>query len=182
MDRTTQKHTSNPIRRLTTMGMMAAISVVLVYLVHFPIFPVAPYLEYDPADIPIFICTFLYGPGAGFLLTVLASTIQGVTVSAASGWVGVLMHICGRQHLPPWQEQADSGPGAGGRGADHDRDDGGLEFDLHPHLHRYAPGGGLGDSGAGYHPLQFDKGGGQCRDHHAGVQEDFRHYRPWGLK
>lgn len=93
MDRTTQKHTSNPIRRLTTMGMMAAISVVLVYLVHFPIFPVAPYLEYDPADIPIFICTFLYGPGAGFLLTVLASTIQGVTVSTASGWIGILMHI-----------------------------------------------------------------------------------------
>ena len=76
MDRTTQKHTSNPIRRLTTMGMMAAISVVLVYLVHFPIFPVAPYLEYDPADIPIFICTFLYGP-AGFLLTVLASPFRG---------------------------------------------------------------------------------------------------------
>lgn len=84
---------SNSIRKLTTMGLMAAISVVLVYLIHFPIFPAALYLEYDPADIPIFICTFLYGPGAGFLLSVLASTIQGVTVSAASGWIGILMHI-----------------------------------------------------------------------------------------
>ena len=88
-----RRDTSRSVRRLVTMGMMAAISVVLVYFVHFPLFPAAPYLEYDPADIPIFICTFLYGPGAGFLLTLITSTIQGLTVSAASGWIGITMHI-----------------------------------------------------------------------------------------
>ncbi len=80
-------------KKLTTMAMLVAISVVLLYLVRFPIFPAASFLEYDPADIPILVGTLLYGPTAGLILTVVASVIQGFTVSAASGWIGVLMHI-----------------------------------------------------------------------------------------
>ena len=75
------------------MGMLVAISVVLVYIIHFPIFPAVPFLEYDPADIPILIGTFAFGPLAGFFLTVITAVIQGVTVSAASGVYGILMHI-----------------------------------------------------------------------------------------
>ena len=81
------------VRKLTTMGMMAAVSIILVYLIHFPIFPMADFLEYDPADIPIFICTFVYGPVSGLVLTVLAAGIQAVTVSAKSGLYGFLMHV-----------------------------------------------------------------------------------------
>ena len=84
---------SSQLRKLTTMGMMAAVSIILVYLIHFPIFPAASFLEYDPADIPIFICTFLYGPLSCFILTVIVSFIQGFTVSAQSGIIGVMMHI-----------------------------------------------------------------------------------------
>jgi len=80
-------------RQLTTMAIMAALSIILVYFVRFPLFPAAPYLEYDPADIPILICTFIYGPLSGLILTVVASTIQGLTVSAGSGVLGVVMHI-----------------------------------------------------------------------------------------
>ena len=47
------------VRKLVTMAMLAALSIVLVYVIHFPIFPAASFLEYDPADIPIFIATFL---------------------------------------------------------------------------------------------------------------------------
>lgn len=79
--------------KLAKMGMLVAISVILVYLVHFPIFPATPFLEYDPADIPIFIGTFAFGPLAGFTLTVVTSVVQGLTVSAAGGWFGILMHI-----------------------------------------------------------------------------------------
>ncbi len=79
--------------KLAKMGMLVAISVILVYLVHFPIFPATPFLEYDPADIPIFIGTFAFGPMAGFTLTVVTSVVQGLTVSAAGGWFGILMHI-----------------------------------------------------------------------------------------
>ena len=79
--------------RLAKMAMLVAISVVLVALIHFPIFPAVPFLEYDPADIPILIGTFAFGPLAGVLLTVVTAIIQGVTVSAASGIYGILMHI-----------------------------------------------------------------------------------------
>lgn len=79
--------------RLAKMGMLVAISIVLVYFVHFPIFPAVPFLEYDPADIPILMGTFAFGPAAGVLLTVVTSIIQGITVSAQSGLYGILMHI-----------------------------------------------------------------------------------------
>ncbi len=79
--------------RLAKMGMLVAISIVLVYFIHFPIFPAVAFLEYDPADISILIGTFAFGPLAGVVLTVLTSIIQGLTVSAASGLYGIIMHI-----------------------------------------------------------------------------------------
>ena len=81
------------IRKLTVTAMLVAVSVVLVWLVHFPLFPTAAFLEYDPADIPILVGTFAYGPMAGILLTIAASTIQALTVSAQSGLYGFLMHV-----------------------------------------------------------------------------------------
>ena len=80
-------------RKLAGTGIMAGLSVALVFLVHFPIFPQAPFLEYDPADIPILIATFAYGPLAGLLATAAASVVQGITVSAHSGIYGILMHV-----------------------------------------------------------------------------------------
>ena len=79
--------------RLAKMGMLVAIAIVLVYFIHFPIFPAVAFLEYDPADIPILMGTFAFGPVAGILLTVVTAVIQGVTVSAASGLYGIIMHI-----------------------------------------------------------------------------------------
>jgi len=80
-------------RTLVFLALLAALSIVLVTLIHLPILPTASFLEYDPADIPILIGTFLFGPWAGLLLTVVVSVIQGLTVSAASGWIGIMMHI-----------------------------------------------------------------------------------------
>ena len=90
---TTVKRSSAKTKQLVVMAMLAAISIVFVSLIHVPIFPAAPFLEYDPADIPILIGTFIYGPVAGFVLTVVASVIQGMTVSAGSGIIGIIMHI-----------------------------------------------------------------------------------------
>ena len=81
------------IRQLTTMGMMAALSIILVFFIHFPLIPAAPFLEYDPADITILLCTLLFGPASGLLMTVAVSIIQGLTVSAAGGPIGIMMHI-----------------------------------------------------------------------------------------
>ena len=78
---------------LAKMGMLVAISIVLVAIIHFPIFPMVAFMEYDPADIPILIGTFAFGPVAGLILTAVTSVIQGVTVSAASGVYGIIMHV-----------------------------------------------------------------------------------------
>lgn len=87
------------VKKLAVMAMLIALSIVLVSLVHFPIFAPVAFLEYDPADIPILIGTFAYGPLAGIVLTVVASLIQGFTVSAQSGVMGIAMHIAATSTL-----------------------------------------------------------------------------------
>lgn len=82
-------------KTLTQMAVLAALSVLLVALIHFPIFPAAPFLEYDPADIPILIGGFMFGPGLGLVLTAIVCVLQGITVSAQSGIIGILMHFLG---------------------------------------------------------------------------------------
>jgi len=84
---------TNATNRLVKLGMLAALSILLVVLIHFPIFPAAAYLEYDMADVPILIGTFLFGPWWGLLLTAVVSLLQWLLVSPASGWVGALMHF-----------------------------------------------------------------------------------------
>ncbi|MEG1524517.1 MAG: ECF transporter S component [Clostridia bacterium] len=79
--------------RMVKLGLLAAMSIILAVLVHFPIFPAAPFLEYDMADVPILIGTFLYGPWWGLLLTSVVCILQGVTVSAGSNIIGILMHL-----------------------------------------------------------------------------------------
>lgn len=78
--------------RIAKMGMLVAVSIVLVWLIRIP-FPPLPFLEYDPADIPILIGTFAFGPVGGVVLTIVTSLVQGLTVSAGSGPYGIIMHI-----------------------------------------------------------------------------------------
>ena len=80
-------------KKLVRVSLLCAISVVLVYFVHFPLIPSAPFLEYDPADISLILIGLSYGTGWGLAATVVVSVIQGITVSAGSGWIGIVMHI-----------------------------------------------------------------------------------------
>lgn len=84
---------SKNLKRLAAMAVLAAVSVALVSVVHFPVFPAVAFLEYDPADIPVLICGFAFGPSAGIFVVAVASLIQGLTVSASSGVYGILMHV-----------------------------------------------------------------------------------------
>ncbi|WP_242844343.1 ECF transporter S component [Candidatus Soleaferrea massiliensis] len=94
MNELTEKNTMhNRIRKIVTLALMAAMSIMLLYLIRFPIFPAAPFLEYDPANIPIFIATYLYGPFSGLAVTAVTCLIQGFTVSSSSGVIGILMHF-----------------------------------------------------------------------------------------
>lgn len=82
------------VRKLCIMALLIALSIVMFTIFRFPPFPVAAsHLEYDMADVPILIGSFMFGPVAGLLLSLFASIIQGLTVSVQSGPVGMLMHF-----------------------------------------------------------------------------------------
>ena len=77
--------------RLTKMAMLAAVSLALVLLIRIPS-PPAPFLVYDPADIPIIISAFAFGPLSGISITVVVSFIQAF-VLGGDGIIGFLMHV-----------------------------------------------------------------------------------------
>ena len=88
-------NTNPKLGRLAKLGLLAALSIVLVFFIHFPIFPTAKFLEYDPADIPIMIATFAFGPWYGLMTTIVVAVVQGLTVSAASGVYGIFVLVAG---------------------------------------------------------------------------------------
>lgn len=87
------KKQSSPILRIALIGVFSALSIVLAMLIHVPLIPAVSFLEYDPADIPIFFLSAYLGPAAGLMMTAIVSVVQGLTVSATSGWIGILMHF-----------------------------------------------------------------------------------------
>ena len=76
------------------MALLSAMAIVLVNFIRLPLIPSAQFLEYDPADVPILLAAYFLGPLAGVAVTIVVSVIQGITVSAASGPWGIVMHIC----------------------------------------------------------------------------------------
>lgn len=80
------------IRKMTTIAVLSALSIVLMLLIRFPILPAAPYLIYEPADVPILIGGFLFGPVAGIIITAIVCVIQAFALST-DGWVGLVMHV-----------------------------------------------------------------------------------------
>lgn len=84
---------SQKVVKTAIMAMLTALSIVLVYVIHFPLIPAAPFLEYDAADVPVLIGAMLLGPVSGLLTLLAVCLIQALTVSAASGWIGFMMHF-----------------------------------------------------------------------------------------
>ena len=77
--------------KLTKLAMMTAVSIVLLLLVRIP-WPAAPFLEYDPADLPIYITAFAFGPIEGLLVTLIVCLIQAFALGG-SGIYGFIMHF-----------------------------------------------------------------------------------------
>ena len=77
--------------KLAKLAMMTAVSVVLLLLVRIP-FPPAPFLVYDPADVPIYITAFAYGPVEGLIVTLIVCLIQAFGLGG-DGLYGFLMHF-----------------------------------------------------------------------------------------
>ena len=77
--------------QIAKLAMMVAISCVLVLLIRIP-YPPAPFLEYDPADVPIYITTFAFGPVSGLVVTLIVSLIQAFALGG-NGVYGFIMHF-----------------------------------------------------------------------------------------
>ena len=81
------------VLKTAIMAMLTAVSIVLVYFIHLPLIPGFAFLEYDPADIPVLIGAMMLGPVSGIVILLAVCLIQALTVSAASGWIGFVMHF-----------------------------------------------------------------------------------------
>ena len=81
-------------KRITAMGMFCAIAFVfkLVSDLVPPIMPAAPFLSYDAKDIILAISGFILGPLPAFIITVITSLIEMITVSS-TGFYGLAMNI-----------------------------------------------------------------------------------------
>ena len=88
------------VNKMVKMAVLSALAIVLMLAVRFPIIPAASFLEFEPADVVILVAAFLYGPVEGLIVTVVVALVQALTVSAASGWVGLVMHVISSGHLP----------------------------------------------------------------------------------
>ena len=76
---------------MVLLAMLAAIA----YLLSFfktPLIPAAPFLSYEPMDVAITIGGFLLGPMAGFLISLVASAIEALTIGD-TGIIGFLMNF-----------------------------------------------------------------------------------------
>ncbi len=87
------KSNKQKIYKITTTSVLAALSIVLMFTVRFSIFPVAPFYEMEFADVPILICSWLFGPVYALVSLLVVCVIQSITVSGTSGLIGFFMHF-----------------------------------------------------------------------------------------
>lgn len=76
-------------KRMTTIAMLAAMAFVMVTFIRIPI---VLFLEYEPKDIIITLGGFIWGPLTSFIVSVVVSLIELVTISE-DGILGFVMNI-----------------------------------------------------------------------------------------
>lgn len=80
---------NNNVKRITLIGMFCAIAFAVVAIARIP---VVLFLKYDPKDIVITLGGFIMGPMASFLISVIVSLIEMITISD-TGFIGCIMNI-----------------------------------------------------------------------------------------
>lgn len=79
------------VKKLSVLGMFAALAYVFVLVGRIPISSVE-FLKYDPKDIVVAICGFIMGPVSALIVTVITSFLEMVTIST-TGFIGLVMNI-----------------------------------------------------------------------------------------
>lgn len=85
---------STKTKKLTTMAMLAAIAYLVIFVCHFVMPPIveAPPLKLDFKDTVIVMSGFMFGPTSAFLIAVVVSVAEMVTISS-TGIIGCIMNI-----------------------------------------------------------------------------------------
>ena len=82
-------------RKITTLGIFAALALAVVHLINIPLLPSAPFLAYTPADAIILIATFMFGIPEGLIITFIVCIVQGFGINANGELIGILMNFLG---------------------------------------------------------------------------------------
>lgn len=77
---------------MTTMAMLAALAFLVMLVGRIPMVAAAPFLKYDPKDVIIIIGGFIFGPFAAFMISLVVSIIEMLTVSE-TGPIGAIMNL-----------------------------------------------------------------------------------------
>ena len=77
------------VRQMTMTAVLAALAFAAVALIRIP---VVMFLSYEPKDVVITIGGFLFGPLTAFVISVLVSFVEMITISS-TGWIGLIMNI-----------------------------------------------------------------------------------------
>ena len=83
------RNRSESVRKMVLIAMLAAISYLIVAYIRIP---VVLFLKYEPKDVIITIGGFLLGPMASFVISLVVSLVEMVTVSD-TGPIGCLMNL-----------------------------------------------------------------------------------------
>lgn len=84
-----RKNRSFSSKQMVMLALLAAIAYIMVSLIRIP---VVMFLKYEPKDVIITIGGFLFGPMASFVVSLLVSLIEMVTISD-TGPIGALMNL-----------------------------------------------------------------------------------------
>lgn len=77
------------IQKITTLAMFSAIAYVVMALGRIPLIM---FLKYDPKDIVIAIAGFIFGPVSAFIISLIVSFVEMITVSS-DGIIGFFMNV-----------------------------------------------------------------------------------------
>lgn len=79
-------------KKLITMAMLIALAYLFMLVGRVSIVPAVGFLKYDPKDVIIIIGGFIYGPLSAFIISIVVSVVELVTVSS-TGIIGLIMNV-----------------------------------------------------------------------------------------
>lgn len=77
------------VKKMVTMAMFAAMAFIMVFLIRIP---VVLFLKYEPKDVIITVGGFLFGPVEAFLISLVVSLVEMVSISD-TGIIGAVMNL-----------------------------------------------------------------------------------------